>query len=155
RENDQLRQMLGYAQRSTWRLKPARVVGRDPANWWRSVHIDVGSRQGITQDLAVVTPNGGLVGRVAEAGPWMSRVVLIGDPNCPVSVSLVGGGEMGIIRGAALGDIQGGWVDLSYLSRYATVKAGQRVITSGEGGVFPRGINVGEVVDLSTVGDGI
>src|SRR5262245_49051505 len=38
RENDRLRQMLGYAQRSRWRLKPARVIGRDPANWWRSAH---------------------------------------------------------------------------------------------------------------------
>lgn len=154
RENDRLRQMLGYAQRSRWELKPARVIGRDPSHWWRSVHLDVGLRHGVTPNLAVLTPEG-LVGRVAEAGPWTSRVVLLGDPNCPVAVAVVETGEAGIVRGASGGDLEGSLVDVSYLSRNAVVRSGQRVVTSGQGGVFPRGIPVGEVVDARAVGDGI
>ncbi len=154
RENDRLRQMLGYAQRVHWNLRAARVIGRDPANWWRSVHIDVGTRQGVAPNLAVITPDG-LVGRITECGPWTSRVVLVGDPNCPVAASLVDGGETGIIRGASAGDFDGTLVDLSYLSRNAAVKPGQKVMTSGQGGVFPRGIMVGDVVDARMVGDGI
>jgi rod shape-determining protein MreC len=154
RENDRLREMLGYLRRSNWRLEAARVIGRDPANWWRSVHIDVGLRHGISTNFPVLTVDG-LVGRIAETGPWSSRVILIGDPNCPVAAALLEGGETGIIRGASSGDLQGTMVDLSFLSRDAMVRPGQRVITSGQGGVFPRGIAIGEVVDSRPVDDGI
>lgn len=154
RENDQLREMLGYARHSPWRLKAGRVVGRDPANWWRSIHIDLGGDDGIVTNLSVLTP-GGLVGRVAEVGPWNSRVVLVGDPNCPVAAQLADSRDTGIIRGASSGDLQGTLVDLSYLPRNAVVKPGQRVVTSGQGGVFPPGILIGEVVDAQVVGAGV
>lgn len=151
---DRLRQMAGYPARASWRLRPARVVGRDPANWWQSVHLDVGQRAGITTNLAVLTPEG-LVGRVAEVSPWTCRVLLVGDPNCPVSASLADTGETGILRGGTGGDIQGALVDLSYLPRSAAVKPGQRVVTSGQGGVFPPGIAVGDVVDARPAGLGV
>ncbi len=153
-EADRLRQMVGYPTRSAWRLQPARVIGRDPASWWQSVHLDVGLRQGVTTNLPVLGPEG-LVGRVAESGPFSCRVVLLGDPNCPVAAALAETGESGIIRGASGGDVQGALVDLSYLPRSAVVKPGQRVVTSGQGGVFPAGIPVGEVVDGRAVGSGV
>lgn len=154
RETDRLRQMLGYPARSAWRLHPARVIGRDPANWWQSIRIDVGSRQGITTNLAVLAPEG-LVGRVAEVGPWHSRVVLVGDPNCPVAAALEATSETGIIRGASGGEIQGALVDLTYLPRSAVLKPGQRVVTSGQGGVFPLGIPIGDLVDARPAGSGV
>jgi rod shape-determining protein MreC len=79
----------------------------------------------------------------------------VGDPNCPVAASLLENGETGIIRGASGGDLHGNLVELSYLSRHAAVRAGQLVVTSGQGGVFPPGIPVGTLVDARTVGDGI
>lgn len=154
RENDRLRQMLAYAPRVPWRLQAARVIGRDPANWWRSVHIDVGQRHGVVPDLAVLTPEG-LVGRVAEVGALTSRVVLVGDPNCPVSASPVDSATVGIIRGSSSSEMGESLVELSFLSRYSRVKPGQRVLTSGQGGVYPPGILVGEIVDARAVGDGI
>lgn len=154
RENDRLRQLLGQPQRPGWRLRTARVIGRDPVNWWQSVHLDVGLRHGVTTNLAVFTPQG-LVGRVVEAGAWTCRVVLVGDPNCPVAAALAESGETGIIRGASGGEIEAALVDLSYLSRSAVAKPGQRVLTSGQGGVFPAGIPVGEVVDARMVGAGV
>jgi rod shape-determining protein MreC len=57
---------------------------RDPANWWRTVQIDLGSRDGVTDNLPVLTADG-LVGRVSSVGLTRSQVVLIGDPNCRVS----------------------------------------------------------------------
>lgn len=154
RENDRLRQLLGQPQRQAWRLKTARVIGRDTVNWWQSIHLDVGIRHGVTTNLAVFTTQG-LVGRVVEAGAWTCRVVLVGDPNCPVAAALAESGETGIIRGATGGDIEAALVDLSYLSRNAVAKPGQRVLTSGQGGVFPAGIPVGEVVDTRMVGAGV
>lgn len=151
---DRLRQMLAYPARGAWKLVPARVIGRDPANWWQSVHLNVGRKQGVVTNLAVFTPEG-LVGRVVESGPFLSRVVLVGDPNCPVAAALLnpddprksGDVGMGIIRGATGGDIQGALVDLAFLSRNAVVRPGQRVVTSGQGGVFPPGLPIGEIVD--------
>ncbi|MCC6232093.1 MAG: rod shape-determining protein MreC [Verrucomicrobiales bacterium] len=154
RETDRLRAMAGYAPRSPWKLKPARVIGRDPANWWRGVHVDLGAREGMMTNLPVLTPEG-LVGKVAEVGPWTSRVVLVGDPNCPVAAALADSGSTGIVRGVSGGDIEGAIVDLSFLPRSAVVRPGMRVVTSGQGGVFPSGIQVGEVIDSRAVGEGV
>src|SRR4029453_6769692 len=145
-ENARLRDMLGAPVRRNWRLKSARVIGRDPVNWWQSVHIDIGLHHGATTNLPVLTAEG-LVGRIVECAALTSRVVLVGDPNCPVAAALADTGETGIIRGASGGDIQAALVDLSYLSRNAVVRPGQRVVTSGQGGVFPAGIIVGDSWD--------
>ena len=51
-ENARLRAMLGFQQNARWKIKPARVIARDPANWWRNVQIDLGERDGLRVDLA-------------------------------------------------------------------------------------------------------
>src|SRR5580698_10095307 len=85
RENDQLRGLLGWQRQVPWRLKLANVIMRDPANWWHTIQIDLGSRDGIQTNLPVLTPEG-LIGRVAAVSFVSSQIVLIGDPNCRVSV---------------------------------------------------------------------
>ena len=67
RENDQLRALLGWQRQTPWKLKLANVVMRDPANWWRTVQIDLGSRDGVRENLPVLTTDG-LVGRVSSVG---------------------------------------------------------------------------------------
>ena len=84
RENDQLRDLLGWQRQAPWKLKLANVVMRDPANWWRTIQIDLGSRDGIQTNQPVLTADG-LVGRVSAVSYVSSQVVLIGDPNCRVS----------------------------------------------------------------------
>jgi rod shape-determining protein MreC len=84
RENDQLRTLLGQQKQMPWKLKLANVVMRDPANWWRTIQIDLGSRDGLTNNLPVLTADG-LVGRVSSVSLTRSQVVLIGDPNCRIS----------------------------------------------------------------------
>jgi len=145
RENDRLRSLLGWQQQAPWKLKLANVVLRDPANWWRTVQIDLGSRDGLRENLPVLTADG-LVGRVAAVGLARSQVVLIGDPNCRVSALLDNPArDTGIIE--AGGPVDTSLVELTYLSGGASLKPGQNVYTSGLGGVFPRGIPIGQVVD--------
>src|ERR1035441_8412147 len=55
RENEQLRNLLGWQKQAPWKLKLANVVMRDPANWWRTVQIDLGSRDGLRENLPVLT----------------------------------------------------------------------------------------------------
>lgn len=156
RENASLRDALKWGQRSPWRKKLAKVVAREPANWWRTLTIDLGSADGISNNLPCLTAEG-LVGRVEETGRNHARIVLLGDPNCRVSAYVeldATGKDYGVIAPASgLGDDLA--VDLTYLSRHSRVRQGQRVFTSGLGGTFPRGIPIGEVIEVAPVSYGI
>ena len=153
RENDQLRGLLNWQRQSPWRLKLANVVMRDPANWWRTVQIDLGSRDGITNDMAVISSSG-LVGRTSSVRLMSSQVTLIGDPNCRVSATVENPArDIGVI--IASGPVDTSLVDLTYLASSANLKAGQNVVTSGLGGVFPKGIPIGRVVDSRSVEFGL
>jgi len=155
RENARLRHSLGWQQQAAWKLKPARVIGRDPANWWRAIKIDVGTRDGVTNNAAVLTPNG-LVGRVSETAYAQSQVVLLGDPDCRVAVIIEGPTrEHGVIAPASSAGLDSSIVDIGYLSRGAQLKAGQKVFTSGLGNVFSPGILVGQIVDFRSVDYGL
>jgi rod shape-determining protein MreC len=153
RENDQLRALIGWQRQTPWKLKLANVITRDPANWWRTLQIDIGSRDGVAADMPVLTPEG-LVGRVSSVGFTRSQVVLIGDPNCRVSAMVENTThDVGIIT--ASGPLDNSLVDLTYLSGNADLKAGEDVVTSGEGGIFPRGVLIGQIVDSQPVEFGL
>jgi rod shape-determining protein MreC len=124
------------------------VVARDPANWWRTVTIDAGEKQGVRVNLPVLTSDG-LVGRVAAAGANRSLVLLLGDPNLRIGALVVDKDvrEAGIVI-STLAPLDNNMVDFQYFSHKAAIKPGQNVITSGDGGVFPKGIPIGQVVDL-------
>ncbi|MFO1514057.1 MAG: rod shape-determining protein MreC [Verrucomicrobiota bacterium] len=74
RENERLRQLVAWQKQTPWKLKLARVLSRDPANWWRTIQIDLGSRDGLRENLPVLTPDG-LVGRVAEVSLMRAKVM--------------------------------------------------------------------------------
>lgn len=146
RENDRLRQYLGLQQQTPWKMKLVRVIGRDPANWWRSVLIDAGSQDGLRPNLPVVT-NDGLVGRLGVVGFKQSQVLLVGDPGCLVP-SMIQDGNLRDHGMLAPGDsLDPSILNLTHLSRNSTLKPGQKVVTSGLGGLSPPGIAIGEVVD--------
>ncbi len=145
RENDQLRQFIGRSRQAPVTLKFARVIGRDPANWWQSIVIDLGSRDGMRPDLAVRTADG-LVGRLSEVTPATSKVELIGNPTCKVSALVEKTGEIGIITSSA-GLFDTSLVALSYFSSSSISKPGQTVVTSGLGAIFPKGIPIGQIAE--------
>jgi rod shape-determining protein MreC len=153
RENDQFRALFGWQRQTPWKLKLANVVMRDPANWWHTVQIDLGSRDGVRENLPVLTTDG-LVGRVSTVSYTHAQVVLISDPNCKVSAVVENPAhDMGIISPG--GPLDNSFVELSYLSGNANLQAGQTVITSGLGGVFPKGIPIGQIVDARPVEFGL
>ena len=156
RENERLRDYFNIQRQYPFKPKMARVVARDPVNWWKTITIDRGSRDGVLTNAAVVTPEG-LVGRVSGVSFAQSQVVLVGDPDCRVSV-LVGedkSREQGVIAPASSSPLDHALVDLSYLSRNSKLIPGQIVVTSGMGGVFPKGIAVGQIADFRSMGSGL
>lgn len=155
REDARFRQYYGWQQRVPWNLKLARVVLWDPANFWRRVEIDLGSRDGVRTGLAVMT-SAGLVGRVGTVGLTRSEVVLLGDPSCKVAARVddsATNADTGVIT--APDPFDGSIVELGYLSRNTAVKPGQNVETSGAGGVFPAGIPIGKIIDSHPVEYGL
>ena len=153
RENDRLRQLFGWQQKAPWKPKLANVVLRDPANWWRTIQIDLGSRDGARVNLPVMTTEG-LVGRISEVSLTSSRVVLVGDRNCKVSAMVEDGTrDTGVLETA--GPFDSSLLTLSYLPMDANLKPGQNVVTSGLGGVFPQGIAIGKIVDTRQVEFGL
>lgn len=154
RENARLRQLLAWQKLTPWKLKLANVVLRDPANWWLTIQIDLGSRDGIRENAPVLTPDG-LIGRVSSVSLTRSQVILIGDPACKVAAVVDNEArDHGVILTSA-STLDSSLLQLSYLSRNAVVTPGQHVFTSGLGGVFPRGIPIGKIVDSRPVEFGL
>lgn len=155
RENARLREAFALPKIAPWKLTLAQVVGRDPANWWKNVRINRGTRDGLTNNLTIITPQGFLVGRVSEVGYAHSQVVLLGDPACRVSVLVENTREHGIIAPSDNGPIDNTLVDLKYLSANGVLQPGQWVRTSGLSGLYPKGILVGQIVDSRSVDYGL
>ncbi len=155
KENEDLKAALKFQKSSPFRLLIARVIAREPSSWWQYITIDRGSEDGLdgTRDQAVVTPKG-LVGKTVPGSvtAGTAKVVLLGDENCRISATLEGTNEQGIVQGepTATGQVS---CRMTFISRTATIGLGQKVYTSGLGGVFPPGLLIGEVVDLVPIGD--
>ncbi len=143
-EVNRLRHALNYRERSLFRLVPAEVVSRDSSTWWRTVTINRGSDDGLATEMPVLTDEG-LVGRTTTVSESISVVILISDENCRVASSVEGTREQGIVTGERVAGSLSPLLDLNYLSKQADLKEGQKVYTSGVGGVFPSGLFVGTV----------
>jgi rod shape-determining protein MreC len=132
-ENRRLRSMVGYRQEQGPKLKPARIIARDPSNWWKTVILDIGSDQGVSDDCAVVTP-AGLVGKTIAVGKGSTRVLLIVDPNCKVAALIQETRDQGIVEGVFEGVGSSPACRMDFINRDAQIKPGHTVITSGLGG---------------------
>jgi len=143
-EVNRLRQALHYRERSLFRLVPAEIVARDSSTWWQTVTINRGEEDGIASEMPVITDEG-LVGRTTTVSRNISVVLLVSDENCRVAVSVEGTREQGIVTGERVAGSRAPMLDLNYLSKQAELKPGQKVYTSGVGGVFPSGLFVGTI----------
>jgi rod shape-determining protein MreC len=153
RENNRLRTLIKWQQQQKWKLALGRVILREPANWWRTVQIDLGSRDGIRPNMPVVTPEG-LAGRVASVLMTRSQIVLLGDPNCKVAARIDNETKDTGIIGPG-GPLARDLVELGFLTRASSIKSGQNVRTTGEGGIFPRDLPIGTIVDFQPVESGL
>ncbi len=144
REVNRLRLALAYRERSVFKLVPAEIITRDASTWWRTVTINRGAHDGITTDMSVVTDQG-LVGKTTTVSESISVVLLISDENCRVAAQVEGTREQGIVSGERVAGALAPLLNLNFLSKQASLQPGQKVYTSGVGGVFPSGLLVGGV----------
>lgn len=137
--NRQLEDLVNLAQEYNYEVIAARIVLKDDLGWSKTIIIDRGRGDGIVPNMAVVS-GAGLVGKIIEAGYAYSRVLLIIDRSFKVGARLRLSRNTGILEGQGAKQL-----NLNYLPQEAGAIAGDDVITSGLGGLFPSGYLIGSV----------
>jgi rod shape-determining protein MreC len=142
-ENATLRAQLEYVPDKRSQFVTARVVADTGGAYFHSLLINAGARQFIRRGQAV-TWQGGLIGRIAEVGERSSRVLLMTDINSRIPVVVESTGNRAIVRGD-----NSSYPVLQFLPDNSPVSPGDRIVTSGHGGVYPPGLAVGTVAQAS------
>lgn len=144
-ENIRLRELLDYKQSATkFDLVAAQVIARDLDTWSNVIVVNRGSSDGISKNMPVVTEKG-LVGLVTEVAPNAANVQLILDPRTSVGTLVQRSRVAGIVQGNMENSMEPHMINIP---RNADIKEGDIVVTSGFGGIYPKGLMVGTISAL-------
>jgi rod shape-determining protein MreC len=147
--NARLRNLLNFQKAPTHRVVAAEVIAKDPSGWFKTVIIDKGSLDGLQKGLPVVLPTG-IAGQVIEVSGRYAKVMLIIDRNSAVDALVQRSRARGIIKGESADQCR-----FEFVLRKHDVQIGDTVIASGLDGVYPKGLRIGRVSDLSQRGSDI
>ena len=141
-DNRELRRLLKVVPDSAVSYVTARVIANSGGGYVRTVMVNAGSEQGLARGQATIT-GAGLVGRLTEVGSRAARVLLLTDLNSRIPVVVEGSRVNAMLAGDNSEQPR-----LVYATEAEALKIGDRIVTSGEGGVFPPGLPVGLVASL-------
>jgi rod shape-determining protein MreC len=142
-ENERLTVLLQLADAYSLDYTAAHIIKTSIDSWDQTITIDKGSRDGIAVGMPVMSPNG-LIGQIESVGPFTAQVRLLTDQNSGVSVFIQSNRTEGVLSGSLEGLLY-----LNYIPLDVEVKPGDAIITSGAGGVYPKGILIGEVTSVT------
>lgn len=146
-ENERLRKAVDFAEKTQMEYVGAFVIAREPGSWFSTFTIDRGTADGVQTGMAVVTPDG-LAGVVIEAQEHMASVRAVADAYS----SLVGMVERTRDQGVLNGMLSSGssnQLEMVYLPEQADLTIGDRVLTTGLEGVYPKGLLVGTISQIA------
>ncbi len=144
KENFRLREMLDFKERSEYELLPAEVIARDPSNWFETITINRGASHGVMKNMAVITSQG-LIGNILKVSRNSSQVLLLTDSRRAVSALVARSrepGTIGVVEGFSGDSLS---LRMINLPPEANIQPGDSVISSGLGGIFPKGLVIGTV----------
>ena len=147
-ENERLKGLLDLKEKGNYKVLPARIIGRDPSVWFDSSIINRGSLDGVKLNMPVVT-DGGLVGRVTAVSPLAAQVDLITRSKSGLG-AVVGEISSSNVLGVVSGTGSKHLVEMRYVSGSVDVQVGQTVYTTGQDGIYPAGLKVGEIVEIKS-----
>src|SRR3954471_6620442 len=145
-ENQRLKALLDFKDQSKLKVLPARIIGRDPSVWFDSSIISRGSLDGVKLNMPVVA-NGGLVGRITAVSPLTSQVDLVTRDKSGLGAVIgeIGSSTaLGVVAGTSKRDL----LEMKYVSGSTEVEVGQAVFTTGQDGIYPPGIKIGDIVQI-------
>lgn len=137
--NNRLRVLLAHREALPYKTVAASVTGFNIDRWARTVTINKGSAEGISKDLAVISPEG-VIGKTIEVNRHTSRVILASDLRSDIDALVQRTRVKGVIEGSGGEDLI-----FKYIRQTDNVQVGDAVVTSGLSGVFPKGLVVGEI----------
>lgn len=153
RENDRLRRMLGLAADVKWGFVSAEALqGRGPGDDY-TIALTAGAAAGIRPFSPVVSPDG-LVGMVLTTDPGLSLAIVWAHPDFRVSAMSAEGGAFGIVKAHAGTGASRWLLEMSGVPFRQQLKPGAKVVSSGLGGTYPRGIPVGTVIEELKTAEG-
>ena len=156
-DNVRLRRAFKFQHQTPFSMIPCDVTSRNISGWWNSVRLGKGTAAGIEDNHAVISPDG-LVGKTTEVSTRFCEVLLVCDPACRVSARIRGKEVFGLVRGAGT-NLRGQPIArMDFIDKDAKILVGDEVITSGlsgEGGVFPKGVHIGYIVQTRTDRSGL
>lgn len=147
RENERLKKILQLSSERSDYITTAKVIARDPTNWFQTLSINKGKKEGIGKDMVAVA-SAGPVGRIHRVFEGGAGIILITDVNSSVAVRLQKSRIEGILEGR--GD---NTCYLKYISKEVNVEVGEKLITSGLDGIYPRGLLIGYVSNVIKEGE--
>jgi rod shape-determining protein MreC len=140
--NSRLRTLLDFKSVVLDETIPAEVVGKEPSRWFKTIIINKGTADNVRRGMPVVAPDG-IVGQVIHVSYHYAKVLLIIDQNSAVDALIQRTRSRGIVEGG-----ERGLCRFEYVLRRADVQEGDIVISSGLGGVFPKGLRIAHVVNV-------
>lgn len=147
-ENDELRRMLEVKKEHLdYKFETADIVGREDGNYMTVFTLGRGQNNGIDRDMPIIASNSGLIGRITDAGATWSKACSIIDTGSSVGAF----DERSRAAGIVVGDYElglKGYCRLAYLQSDADIEVGDRILTSGVGSVYPRGLIIGTVTEV-------
>jgi rod shape-determining protein MreC len=149
-ELSRLQTILQIKSKLPHKAKIARIIAHDPSTWNKSFVIDIGAEDGVATSSAVISEQGGIVGQVLEVSAKNSRVLLITDADSSVSGLDRRSGVTGIIQGTGRSPLRFGYVDAG-----EDVQKDDVIVSSGLGGVFPKGYALGSVTKKGISDNGL
>lgn len=147
--NKRFTKLLNFSENHQYNYCGAHVVAWNPGPWIKTITIDRGSSDGVGKDMPVVS-DVGVVGRVIEVSPNYSKVLLLTDFNSSIDALVQRSRARGIVTGHSEKKCT-----LNYVRQNDEVAKGDIVVTSGLGGVFPKGIPLGTVSRIKSAGHDI
>lgn len=141
-ENERLRRIVAFVEERRLAQLGARVIGRPTSSWEGSIVIDRGSADGVLPGMPVLAPQG-LVGQIETVSRNASRVRLITDEQSGVAAMVQRTRTLGVVRGSI-----DRVLTMEYVDKDKAPIVGDVVITSGLGGVYPKGLVVGDVIQV-------
>lgn len=147
RENQRLRELLAFKKYVDYQTKGARVIGYNPSNWGNTIIINRGKNDGLKDKMPVISYNGLLVGRVDFVGANSAQVKLVNNPEFVVGgiVQRQDSRAIGLVRGQ---HNERGINIMDKISWDADIKKGDFILTSGLSNNYPKGLPIGEVVEV-------
>ncbi len=148
-ENERLKELLGVVDSyGEYETLTARVIGKSPGAWFDEFTINAGEQHGVQENMIVYTADG-LLGKVVYTSATYSRVISLIHDQSGVSAMVERTRDNGVVKAAQEGENPDD-LQLFYISSNSDVKPGDRIITSGIGGVYPKGIPIAQVTEVST-----